>query len=112
MVGERKMWRRRTTISGRHASLSLPPLVSLNKFLAAAAMPIVQFTPLSSLVQPAFWHALTDLKIDVLRLSDDAVPLSASYTAGRAVHDRETGADIALGCNLSIGGDAFLKSQQ
>ncbi|OSC96919.1 E1-like protein-activating [Trametes coccinea BRFM310] len=75
-------------------------------------MPIVQFAPFQSLVQPDFWHALTNLKIDVLRLSDHALPVSASYTAGRAVKDRETGAEIALGCNLTLGGDAFSENPQ
>lgn len=75
-------------------------------------MPIVQFAPFSSLVQPAFWHALTDLKIDVLRLSDDAVPVTGSYSVGRSVKDRETGAEIALGCNLTVGGDSFAQTQQ
>ncbi|KAI0760931.1 E1-like protein-activating [Trametes elegans] len=70
-------------------------------------MPIVQFAPFQSLVQPAFWHALTELKIDVLRLSEDAIPLNATYTTGRSVKDRETGKEIALGCNLTVGGDAF-----
>ncbi|KDQ49184.1 hypothetical protein JAAARDRAFT_143764 [Jaapia argillacea MUCL 33604] len=75
-------------------------------------MPIVQFSPFSSLVQPAFWHELTTLKIDVLRLSDDVIPISASYTAGRSIKDRETGNDIALGCNISVGADAFVKGFQ
>ncbi|KAI0349924.1 E1-like protein-activating [Trametes cingulata] len=75
-------------------------------------MTIVQFAPFQSLVQPAFWHALTNLKIDVLRLSDDALPVSATYTTGRAVKDRESGKEIALGCNLSVGGDAFEDSPQ
>ena len=75
-------------------------------------MPIVQFAPFQSLVEPAFWHALTDLKIDVLRLSDDAIPVSASYAPGRAVRDRETGQDIALGCNMAVSGDAFSKDAQ
>lgn len=75
-------------------------------------MPIVQFTPLSSLVQPAFWHALTDLKIDVLRLSDDAVPVFGSYSIGRSVKDRETGVEIALGCNLVVGGESFAQNAQ
>jgi len=74
-------------------------------------MPVVQFAPFSSLVQPAFWHALTDLKIDVLRLSDDAVPVNGSYSTGRSVKDRETGAEIALGCNLSVGGESFTQAQ-
>jgi ubiquitin-like modifier-activating enzyme ATG7 len=75
-------------------------------------MPIVQFAPFSSLVQPSFWHELTNVKVDVLRLSDEALPVWGSYTAGRTVVDRETGREIALGCNFSIGADAFDKSFQ
>ncbi|KAF7351220.1 Autophagy-related protein [Mycena sanguinolenta] len=60
-------------------------------------MPIVQFTPFSSLVQPAFWHELTSIKIDVLRLSDEALPVSGSYSIGRSIHDRETGNEDCLG---------------
>jgi len=70
-------------------------------------MPIVQFAPLSSLVQPALWHKLTELKIDVLRLSDDAVPISGSYSIGRSIKDRETGQEIALSCNLTVGSESF-----
>ncbi|KAK7682580.1 hypothetical protein QCA50_014380 [Cerrena zonata] len=70
-------------------------------------MPIVQFTPLSSLVEPNFWHALTNLKIDVLRLSDETVSITGSYSSGRSFVDRETGNEIALGCNIDMGGSAF-----
>ena len=70
-------------------------------------MPIVQFAPFSSTVSPSFWHALTDLKIDVLRLADDALPVNATYSIGRSIKDRETGQEIALGCNLSVGDGAF-----
>ncbi|KAH8092571.1 hypothetical protein BXZ70DRAFT_1010662 [Cristinia sonorae] len=75
-------------------------------------MPIVQFAPFSSLVDPNFWHALTNIKIDVLRLDDHTVPVSASYTAGRSIVDRETGNEIALGCNLTVGGEAFQDTPQ
>lgn len=68
---------------------------------------LLQFTPFSSIVQPAFWHELTKLKIDVLKLSQDAVPILGSYSVGRSVLDRETGQEVALGCNLVVGGDAF-----
>ena len=70
-------------------------------------MSIVQFTPFSSLVEPNFWHALTNLKIDVLRLSDESVSITGSYTSGRSFVDRETGKEIALGCNIDVGGSAF-----
>ncbi|KAJ7485289.1 hypothetical protein FB451DRAFT_1229057 [Mycena latifolia] len=75
-------------------------------------MPIVQFAPFASLVQPAFWHELTSLKIDVLRLSDEALPITGSYSVGRSVTDRETGTEITLGCNLSVGPESFDKSGQ
>ncbi|KAJ7634860.1 hypothetical protein FB45DRAFT_910076 [Roridomyces roridus] len=75
-------------------------------------MPIVQFAPFASLVQPAFWHELTTLKIDVLRLSDDALPISGSYSVGRSITDRETGTEIALPCNLSVGPESFDKNAQ
>ncbi|TFK61764.1 E1-like protein-activating [Pluteus cervinus] len=75
-------------------------------------MPIVQFAPFTSLVQPSFWHELTRLKIDVLKLSDDAVPIRGSYTTGRSVVDRESGQEIALGCNLSVGSESFEKDHK
>ena len=70
-------------------------------------MPIVQFAPLSSLVQPALWHKLTDLKIDVLKLSDASVPISGAYAAGRNVKDRESGQEISLPCNITVGSESF-----
>ncbi|KAG6826696.1 hypothetical protein H0H92_014812 [Tricholoma furcatifolium] len=72
-------------------------------------MPIVQFAPFSSLIQPSFWHELTNLKIDVLRLSDEAIPISGSYSVGRSVTDRESGQEIALGCHMSVGSESFNK---
>ena len=71
---------------------------------------IVQFTPFSSLIQPAFWHELTRLKLDVLKLSADDIPITASYTPGRAITDRETGKEVDLGCHLVFAGDAFEES--
>lgn len=73
-------------------------------------MPIVQFAPFSSLIQPSLWHKLTDLKIDVLQLSDAAVPVTGSYSIGRTVTDRETRQEIALGCNLTVGAESFDES--
>lgn len=72
-------------------------------------MTVLQFAPFSSLVQPAFWHELTSLKVDVLRLSDDSVPINASYALGKSIRDRETGKEIPLGCNLTVGGGSLNK---
>lgn len=75
-------------------------------------MPVAQFAPFASLVQPGFWHELTRMKIDVLRLSEESLTVTGSYSTGRSIRDRETGQDVALGCNLSVGTDAFEKSPQ
>jgi ubiquitin-like modifier-activating enzyme ATG7 len=52
------------------------------------------------------------MKIDVLRLSDEAITVSGSYSVGRSIRDRETGQDIALGCNLTVGEDAYQTTPQ
>ena len=70
-------------------------------------MTVVQFAQFSSLVQPTFWHELSWVKLEVLRLSDDSVPLTATYSAGRTIKDRNTGQDVALGCNISVGGESL-----
>jgi ubiquitin-like modifier-activating enzyme ATG7 len=69
-------------------------------------MTILQFTPWSSQVEPAFWHALSQLKIDVLRLSSDSVPISAFYSSSKAFLDRNTNSEIALASPLTLPGDA------
>ncbi|KAH9016910.1 hypothetical protein EDB85DRAFT_2135243 [Lactarius pseudohatsudake] len=70
-------------------------------------MTVVQFAQFSSLVQPTFWHELSRVKLEVLRLSDDSVPLTATYSTGRTIKDRNTGQDVPLGCNISVGGESF-----
>jgi ubiquitin-like modifier-activating enzyme ATG7 len=63
---------------------------------------IIQFVPFSSVVQPGFWHAFSDRKIDTLKLSDAPIDISGSYSVGRSVTDRESGRVIDLGCTLSV----------
>ncbi|KAG2012312.1 autophagy protein 7, variant 2 [Coprinopsis cinerea AmutBmut pab1-1] len=70
-------------------------------------MPIIQFAPFSSVVSPAFWHKLTELKIDVLRLSDAPLTISGTYTAGRSIVDRETGQEVVLPCSFGVEGESF-----
>lgn len=41
---------------------------------------ILQFVPFSSAVDAGFWHHFTQLKLDVLQLSEQAVPVAGSYT--------------------------------
>jgi ubiquitin-like modifier-activating enzyme ATG7 len=70
-------------------------------------MPVVQFVQFSSLVQPTFWHELSRLKLEVLRLSDESLTLTATYSAGRTIKDRNTGQEVALGCNIAAGGEGL-----
>jgi ubiquitin-like modifier-activating enzyme ATG7 len=74
-------------------------------------MAALQFSPFTSQVSPQLWHQLSKLKIDVLKLSQDSLQLSATYGAGRTIVDRESGKDIGMGCMLSASGDGFLKDR-
>lgn len=75
-------------------------------------MVIVQFTPFASTVSPAFWHTLSKVKLEVQKLSSDALPIVASYRAGRTFRDRETGVDVSLPSALSLTEDAFNPADQ
>lgn len=70
-------------------------------------MPIVQFAPHSSLVNPSFWHKLTEHKLDVLKLSDAEVPVAASYGTGRLIKDREGGAFIGVNGTFGVDEESF-----
>lgn len=70
-------------------------------------MVTIQFTPFSSTVSPAFWHALVKLKLDVLKLDQEEIPVIASYAAGRTITDRETGAGISLPSSVTLDENAF-----
>ncbi|KAJ3984434.1 hypothetical protein F5890DRAFT_1517061 [Lentinula detonsa] len=67
------------------------------------AQTIVQFTPLPSLTHPSFWHKLTELKLDVLKLSDAEVDITATYRVGRLIEDRESGPGTFVGVGGSLG---------
>lgn len=75
-------------------------------------MVLVQFTPFASTVSPAFWHTLSRVKLEVQKLSSDALPIVASYRAGRTFRDRETGVDVSLPSALSLAEDAFNPADQ
>ena len=75
-------------------------------------MPFVQFSTFSSLVQPTLWNELTRLKLEVLRLSEDNVPLTATYSVGKTIKDRNTGQEIELGCNITVGAEGLQANQR
>ncbi|KAJ3368510.1 Autophagy protein 7 [Allomyces arbusculus] len=49
----------------------------------------MQFQTLTSVVEPTFWHALAELKLDVLKLDDSTVPLTATLEPGTLVQTSE-----------------------
>ena len=75
------------------------------------SMTAIQFIPFQSFVDPTFWNSLADLKIDVLRLSQDSVPIYGSYTTGRVIADKESGETVRFGCHFMIDGNAFALKQ-
>ena len=84
-----------------------PILVSVAS--TSVTMTAVQFTPFQSQVSPQLWHQLSKLKIDVLRLSADSIPVAATYASGRVVVDRESGKEFGLGCTFNVGGEGLTK---
>jgi ubiquitin-like modifier-activating enzyme ATG7 len=74
-------------------------------------MAAVQFTPFTSQVSPQLWHQLSRLKIDVLKLSKDSIPIDATYGGGRTIVDRETGKEIGMGCMFNASGEGFFKDR-
>lgn len=67
----------------------------------------LQFAPFSSSISPSFWQSLTTLKLQVLKLSDEPVPITGSYSKARTVKDRLTGDEVGMGCVLELDERAF-----
>ena len=67
----------------------------------------LQFSSFSSSINPSFWHALTTLKLRVLKLSDEPVPVWATYARGRTVVDRTTGEQVGMGATIELGGEGI-----
>ncbi|CAD6565237.1 MAG: Autophagy protein 7 [Cyphobasidiales sp. Tagirdzhanova-0007] len=68
---------------------------------------LLQFSPFASVLTPEFWTTFSKLKIESLRLSDEAVTVHATYSAGKAVLVRETGQQLSLGASIHLGSEAF-----
>ncbi|CAH7671090.1 hypothetical protein BY996DRAFT_4576611 [Phakopsora pachyrhizi] len=70
---------------------------------------VLQFVPFNSSIDPTFWHTLTKLKIDTLKLSEEPIPIRAWYERGRWVQDRESfgSNEIGMGGDLRVDGKSF-----
>ncbi|KDN39393.1 E1-like protein-activating [Tilletiaria anomala UBC 951] len=73
---------------------------------------LLQFQPFASTVRAEFWHNFSSLKIDALQLSDEHVPLRASYTIGRSVLDRNEEKWVNLPPSFVLDGQAFERDPQ
>lgn len=65
-------------------------------------MPLVQFTPLVSVVSPSFWTALSQLKLHEYQLSDELIPVRATYAPARAVRESTTGQALGSGSRVRL----------
>eukprot|EP00038_Savillea_parva_P003958 m.132452 g.132452 ORF g.132452 m.132452 type:complete len:714 (+) comp11334_c0_seq1:176-2317(+) len=61
-------------------------------------MSLLQFSPFASAPDPSFWHALTQLKLNTLQLSDAPVNVVGQYVPGERP-------DVPARC--TVGGEAF-----
>ncbi|GAA5928268.1 hypothetical protein JCM10213_005691 [Rhodosporidiobolus nylandii] len=77
---------------------------------STAGQPL-QFLPLSSSISPSFWHALTDLKLHKLKLSDEPVPITAQYSKGRSVKDRMTDEVVGISGGVELDAGSFEDEQ-
>ena len=68
---------------------------------------VAQFEPFATSLETAFWQKLIELKIDVLKLDDKALPIRGHYGRGKSIKDRETGRTISLGCVMNLDGEAY-----
>ncbi|KAL9938113.1 hypothetical protein V8E36_002736 [Tilletia maclaganii] len=68
----------------------------------AAQTKLLQYLSFSSSINPSFWHAFADLKINTLQLSDAPLPLAATYSTARSVQDRSTGETVYLPAALNL----------
>ena len=57
---------------------------------------VLQFQPLNSAVEAAFWHELGEMKIDHFKLDDKARPVQAYYSTGTT---EEIPPRVCLGSN-------------
>ncbi|KAJ1018159.1 hypothetical protein NDA16_005025 [Ustilago loliicola] len=65
-------------------------------------MTILKFAPFSTNIHPTFWQELSSFKIDKLQLSDESVNISARYSAGKVILDRQTGESVSLGSQIGL----------
>lgn len=68
---------------------------------------MAQFSPFSTSIAPNFWHSLTKIKLQILKLSDESIPIHGSFTKGRTTVDRQTGQKIGFGDIFELDGNAF-----
>ena len=59
---------------------------------------IVQFQPFQSQTQQEFWHSLSNFKLNVSKLNDNAIEIYGGYTLGKQSIDTLTNKKIDLGC--------------
>lgn len=65
-------------------------------------MPLVQFTPFTSQVEPTLWHAYSQRKLNEIRLEDESIPFSAEYAPAKRVWDKVSESYVGLGCRLRL----------
>lgn len=47
---------------------------------------LLQYVPYSSMIDASFWHELTKLKLEKLRLNDEPINVSATFQPGIIVY--------------------------
>lgn len=74
--------------------------------MSSSTLPL-QFAPFSSQIPSSFWSNLARVKVEKLQLSQESIPVRATYTSGRSVIDRTTGDFVQLPVGLYLDGEAL-----
>jgi hypothetical protein len=71
---------------------------------------IAQFTPNQSQTHPSFWNRLTELKLDILKLSDEDIPIHARYSVGKVIKDKDTHDNVGMNGSWEVDESSFEQS--
>lgn len=67
----------------------------------------LQFAPFASQIPSSFWSSLARVKVEKLQLSQDIIPVRATYTTGKSVIDRTSGEIVQLPVGFQLDGEAL-----
>lgn len=74
---------------------------------------LIQFESFQSNISTSFWNELTNLKLNVIKLSTEPIIINGIYEKGKIVKDKSNNDnEIGLGCLLELNSNSFKQFQE